>query len=83
VVRQEREGLTDMIQSSVEPRMAELKIDLLARRKNIWHITDILCGFDVVDGYATIPLDEFHIPGSAVFGGQDPDVGGLASTFRE
>jgi len=63
--------------------MAELKIDLLARHKDIWHVADILRGFNIVDGYATVPLDEFHIPDNAVFGGQDPDVGGLTSTFRE
>jgi hypothetical protein len=72
-----------MIQSSLEPCTAELKFDLLARRKDIWHIADILRRFDVVDGYATVPLDEFHIPDDAVFGGQDPDVGGLTSTFWE
>lgn len=74
-----------MIQSSLDSRKAELKIDLLSRRKNIWHIADILRGFnfDVVDSYATMPLDEFHIPGNAVLGGQDPDVGGLTSTFWE
>jgi hypothetical protein len=72
-----------MIQSSLGPLVAELKLDLLSRRKDIWHIVDILRGFDVVDGYATVPLDEFHIPDDAVFGGQDPDVGGLTSTFWE
>ena len=74
---------TDMIQSSLEPRRAELEIDLLTRRKDIWHIADILGGFDVVDGCATVPLDDFHIPDGAVFGGQDSDVSGLASTFWE
>jgi hypothetical protein len=72
-----------VIQSSLESRTTELKIDPLAWRKDIWHVADILREFDVVDGYAAVPLDEFHIPGVAAFRGQDPDVGGLASTFWE
>jgi hypothetical protein len=72
-----------MIQSSLEPRMAKLKIDPLARRKDIWHITDIFRGFDIVDGYATVPLDVFYIPDHPVFGSQYPDIRGLATTFRK
>ena len=30
-----------------------------------------------------MPLDDFHIPDNTVFGGQNPDVGGLTSTFWE
>jgi hypothetical protein len=72
-----------MIQSSLEPRMAKLKIDPLTRRKDIWHITDILHGFNIVDGYTTVPLNAFYAPDHSIFGGQYPDIGGLATTFRK
>jgi hypothetical protein len=72
-----------MIQSPLEPRMAKLKVDPLTWRKYIWHITDILRGFNIVDGYAAVPLDAFYIPDHSVFGGQYPDIGGLATTFRK
>ena len=74
---------TDMIKPSLKARVAKLKTDLLARCKDIGHVADVLHGFDVVDGYATMSLYEFHIPGDTVFGGQDPDVGRLASTLGE
>ena len=72
-----------MIQSSLEPRMAKLKIDPLTGRKDIWHVTDILRGFNIVDGHATVPLDAFYAPDRSIFGGQYPDIEGLAATFRE
>jgi hypothetical protein len=72
-----------MIQSSLEPCMAKLKIDPLTQRKDIWHITDILRGFNIVDGYTAVPLDAFNIPDYSIFGGQYPDIGGLATTFRK
>ena len=72
-----------MIKPSLEARVAKLKADLLARCKEVGHVADVLHGFDVVDGYATMSLYEFHISGDTVFGGQDPEVGRLASTLRE
>jgi len=72
-----------MIKASLEACLAELKIDLLARCKDVRHVVDILCRFNVVDGYATVSLYKFHIPDNTVFGGQDPDVGRLASTLGE
>jgi hypothetical protein len=72
-----------MIKASLEACLAELKIDLLARCKDIRHVVDILYGFNVVNGYATVTLYEFHIPDNTVLGGQDPDVSRLASTLGE
>ena len=72
-----------MIQSPLEPRMAKLKVNSLTRRKDIWHITDILRGFDIVDGYTTVPFDAFYVPDYAVLGGQYPDIGRLATAFRK
>lgn len=74
---------TDMIKPSLEARVAKPKTDLLARCKDIGHVANVLHGFDVVDGHATMSPSEFHIPGDTVFGGQDPDVGRLASTLGE
>jgi hypothetical protein len=56
-----------MIQSPLEPRMAKLKVDPLTRRKDIWHVTDILRGFNIVDGYTTVPLNAFYGPDHSVF----------------
>jgi len=63
--------------------MAKLKINLLTWCKDIWHIVDMMIfrGLDVVDGYTTVPLNELHVPGHTVFGDQDPDIGGLTTTF--
>ena len=83
-VRQERRGeQTDMIEPSLEACVTKLKTDLLAWCEDIGHVANVVHGFDIVDGYATMSLYEFHIPGNAVFGGQDPDVGRLASTLGE
>lgn len=76
-------GETNMIQPSLEPRVAKLKIDPLTRGEDIWQIIDILRGFNIVDGYATVPLDPFYIPDRSILGGQYPDIGGLATTFRK
>lgn len=75
------EGKADMVQSSLEPRMAKLKADLLAWCKDIGHIADFLRGLDVVDGYVAMPLDVFYIADNTVFGSQGADVGRLASTL--
>jgi hypothetical protein len=72
-----------MIKASLEACMAKLKVDLLAWCKDIGNGVDVLCRFDVVDGYATVSLYEFHIPDHTVFGGQDSDVSRLASTLGE
>ena len=72
-----------MIQSSLEPRMAKLKIDPFTRRKNIRHIADIIRGVDIVDGYTTVPLNAFYAPDHSVFGSQYPNIGGLTTTFRK
>lgn len=73
-----------MIQPSLEARLTKLETDALSRYKDIGHITDILCyGFDVVDGYASVPLHEFHVPDPTVLGGQGPDIGRLTSTLWE
>jgi len=63
--------------------MAKPKIDPLTRRKDIWQIIDILRGFNIVDGYVTVPLNTFYIPDHSIFGCQYPDIGGLATTFRK
>lgn len=72
-----------MIQSSLEPRMAKLKGDPLARRKDSWHAIDILRGFDIVNGYITVPFNAFHAPDHSILGGQYPDIRGLATTLRK
>ncbi len=72
-----------MIQPSLEARLAKLEADALSRYEDIGHITNILCGFDVVDGYASVPLHEFHVPDPTVLGGQGSDIGRLASTLWE
>jgi hypothetical protein len=72
-----------MIQSPLEPFMAKIKLDTLARRKDIRYIIDSLRGFNIVDGYNTVPLNAFYPPEYSVFGGQYPDIGGLATTFRK
>lgn len=74
---------TDMVKPSLEARVAKLETDLLVWCKDIGHVANVVHGFDVVSGYATMSLYEFHIPGDTVFGGQDPDVGRLASTLGE
>lgn len=63
--------------------MAKLKVDPLTRRKYIWYIAGILRGFNIVDGYATVPLNAFYIPDRSVLAGQYPYIGGLAATFRK
>jgi len=73
----------DVIESSLKPRGTKLDDDLLAWFKDIGHVAEILCALDIVDGNATVPLDEIDIPDDAVFGGQDPNVCGLASAFWE
>jgi len=59
-----------MIQSSLETLKAKFKLDTLTWREDIWHITDSLRGFDIVDGYTTVPLNAFYPPDHSVFGDQ-------------
>jgi hypothetical protein len=47
--------------------MAKLKVDPLTRRKDIWHVTGILRGFNIVDGYTAVPLNAFYAPDHSVF----------------
>jgi hypothetical protein len=63
--------------------MTKLKVDPLTRRKNVWYITDILRGFNIVDSNNTVPFNAFYIPDHSIFGGQYSDIRGLATTFRE
>ena len=72
-----------MIQPSLEARLTELEAGALSRCKDIGYITDILCGLEVVDGYTSVPLHEFHVPGPTVLGGQGSDIGRLTSTLWE
>jgi hypothetical protein len=72
-----------VIESPLETRGTKLDDNLPSRFKDIGHVAEILCGLDVVDGDATVPLNDFDIPDDTVFGGQDPDVCGLASAFWE
>ena len=65
-----RRGGTDMIESSLEPRMAKRKIDPFTQTKDIWHITYFFRGFDIVDGYITLPLNELYFPNNSIFGSQ-------------
>lgn len=72
-----------MIQSPLETCLTKFEADTLSRCKHIGHITNILCGFEVVDSYASVPLHEFHVPDATVLGGQDSDIGRLTSTLWE
>jgi len=64
-------------------RLAKFDAHALAWCKDIGHITNILWRFDVVDGHASMPLHEFHVPDSTVLGGQGSDIGRLSPTLRE
>ena len=72
-----------MIQPSLEACLTKLEASALSWCKDSGHITDILCGFDVVDGHTSVPLHEFHIPDPTVLGGQGSDIGRLTSTLWE
>ena len=58
-----------MIQPPLEACLTKFEADTLSRCKDIGQITYILCGFEVVDGYASVPLHEFHVPDPIVLRG--------------
>lgn len=72
-----------MIQSPLEACLTKFEADTLSWCKDIGQITNILCRFEVVYGYTSVPLHEFDVPDATVLSGQDSDIGRLTSTLWE